>query len=130
MQLRILVVVHALLSLAGLVVHLNLHPPLGSLYFWWAAPMDILSLTLLPILFLRPATVGWGCLVNAFTVLVGTIGMGYFAWLNPPEPFTWLHLLTRSSLPAILVLLVKLPLAGAIFRISQRAQRFGRGGAS
>jgi hypothetical protein len=109
-----LVLSHMLLSLGGLFLHAGLHPPVKSLYFWWAAPMSGVSLLLLPVLFLRSSTVGVGVLMNAFAVTAGVVGMAYFSLLNPPVPLTLWTLLSRSTLAPAVILLAKLPLAQVI----------------
>jgi len=55
----LLVVIHILLTFGGLMLHLRIHPPTKSLYFWWAAPTGAFSLLLIPFLYLRPSTVAW-----------------------------------------------------------------------
>lgn len=112
--LYMLVLSHMLLSLGGLFLHVGLHPPIKSLYFWWAAPMSAVSLLLLPVLFLRASTVGVGVLMNAFAVTAGVVGMAYFSLLNPPVPLTLWTILSRSTLAPAVILLAKLPLAQAI----------------
>jgi len=112
--LHMLVFSHMLLSLGGLCLHVGLHPPAKSLYFWWAAPMSGVSLVLMPILFLRASTVGVAVLMNAFAVTAGVVGMAYFSLLTPPVPLTVWTLLGRSTLAPAFILLAKLPLAHAI----------------
>jgi len=99
------------LSLAGLLIHAELHPVTKSLYFWWASPVCIVSLLVLPVLFIRPRTVAWGYGLNLFIIALGTIGMGYFSLLNFEPPVTLWQLGVRSTLPAIIILWLKLPLA-------------------
>jgi len=117
---HMLVCSHILLSLGGLFLHAGLHPPIKSLFFWWAAPMSTVSLLLLPPLFLRTATVGVAVLINGFTVTAGVVGMAYFSLLNPPLPLTPESLLGHSTLAPVCILLCKLPLAQAIFIVMQR----------
>jgi len=117
---HMLVISHMLLSLGGLCLHAGLHPPMKSLFFWWAAPMSAVSLLLLPPLFLRAATVGVAVLMNAFAVTAGAVGMAYFSLLNPPEPLTLGTILTHSTMAPVCILLCKLPLAQAILIVMQR----------
>lgn len=109
---HMLVLSHMLLSLGGLFLHGGLHPPVQSLYFWWAAPMSAMSLLLLPPLFLRASTVGLAVLMNAFAVTAGAVGMAYFALKGPPVPPS--ALLSHTPLAPVCILLGKLPLAQAI----------------
>lgn len=117
---HMLVLSHILLSFGGFCLHLGLHPPAKSLYFWWAAPMSGVSLILLPVLFLRASTVGVGVLMNAFAVTAGVVGMAYFSLHQPPEPLTLWTLLSRSTLAPTTILLTKLPLAQAILMETRR----------
>ncbi|WP_300670406.1 hypothetical protein [Desulfoluna sp.] len=117
---HMLVLSHMLLSIGGLFLHLRFHPPMKSLYFWWAAPMSAVSLCLLPPLFLRASTAGVAVLMNAFAVTAGSVGMAYFSLLNPPAPLTPETLLTHSTLIPVCLLLSKLPLAQAIFSEVQK----------
>lgn len=111
---HMLVLSHMLLSLGGLFLHGGLHPPVQSLYFWWAAPMSAMSLLLLPPLFLRASTVGLAVLMNAFAVTAGAVGMTYFALKGPPVPLSPAGLLAHPPLAPVCILLGKLPLAQAI----------------
>lgn len=117
---HMLVCSHMLLSFGGLCLHAGLHPPVKSLFFWWAAPVSVFSLLLLPPLFLRPATVGVAVLMNAFAVTAGVVGMVYFSLLNPPVPLTPGTLLSHSTLAPVCILLGKLPLAQAIFMVMKQ----------
>lgn len=95
------------LSLLGIVVHTALHPLRQSMYYWWASPVAAISFFLLPLLFYRKSTVAWGYLLNAFTVIIGIIGMSYYALMKPEG---------SETLPFIPILLVKLIIAHLILR--------------
>jgi hypothetical protein len=113
---KFLIPVHVGISLLGLWVHLQVHPLSKSLYFWWASPVSLFSLVVLPVLFLRRATVGWGYVLNACTVAIGTIGMSYFSLLTFEPPLSLYRLFSESTLPNILLLWIKLPVAHLILR--------------
>jgi len=112
----LLVAIHILLTFGGLMLHLRIHPPTKSLYFWWAAPTGAFSLLLIPFLYLRPSTVAWGVLLNFFAVAIGVIGMGYFSVMTIERPLTVMKLLFGSTLPDIALLLAKFPLALLILK--------------
>lgn len=124
---KFFILLYICVSLAGLVIHLKLHSPTKSLYFWWASPVNIFSLVVIPYLFVHPRTVPWGYLFNAFTIVIGTIGMGYFSLLNIVKPLTLYGLFMGSTLPAIIILWFKWPLAHAILREARR-QSYKKGG--
>lgn len=108
---KILILIHVALSLIGLTAHLKLHPVTKSLFFWWAAPVDIFSLLVIPVLFARPATVSWGYLFNAMTVAIGTIAMFYYFLQAFEPPVTFYRIMVESTLPKILFLWTKLLIA-------------------
>jgi hypothetical protein len=108
---RILIVIHMCISLTGVLAHLNQHPVGKSLYFLWASPLSAFSLIVIPVLYYRPSTVKWGFMFNAGTVLIGTIGMAYYSLLNTEAPITVYKILLESTLPAVLILWSKLPVA-------------------
>jgi hypothetical protein len=99
-----------------MLAHVNQHPFGKSLYFLWASPTSAFSLIVIPVLYYRPLTVKWGFMLNAGTVLIGTIGMSYYSLLTTEPPFTLYKLLFETMLPAILILLTKLPLSYFILK--------------
>ena len=42
----------------------NLHPVTESLYFFWASPVTVFSVIVIPVLLARPSTVGWGFMLD------------------------------------------------------------------
>jgi hypothetical protein len=94
-----------------MLTHLSLHPVDKSLYFLWASPLSAFSLIVIPVLYYRPSTVKWGFMLNAGTLLIGTIGMSYYSLLNTEAPITLHKLFLESTLPGILILWIKLPVA-------------------
>ena len=110
----ILIAIHMTLSLIGLLAHANTHPVQRSLYFWWATPVSLFSLIVLPLLFFNTATVRWGYMLNWFTVGIGTIAMSYFSLFTLEPPYTFLRIATESTLPKIFLLWMKVPIAAAI----------------
>ncbi|GAB7080662.1 hypothetical protein [Megalodesulfovibrio paquesii] len=109
-----LVAAHLCLSLGGLLLHLRIHPVLESYFYWWAAAAGVVSCLFMPALFLHPRTVGLGCLLNALTVLLGTVGMAYFSLHSMTWPVDLASILLQSTLPDIIILLAKLPLGQMI----------------
>lgn len=108
---RILILIHIGITLGGILMHLKFHPPNKSLYFWWASPVNAVSLLIIPVLYSRPSTAGWGFMLNAFAVLIGTIGMSYYSLLNLERPLTLFRVFIESTLPNIIILWSKIPIA-------------------
>ncbi len=111
-----LLLVYILITLGGLFIHLKIHPPAKSLYFWWASPVNIVSVFLIPALFLRAGTAAWGVLLNAMVVGIGTVGMAYFSILNFEGPLSISAIFLKTTLPDILILWAKIPLASLLYQ--------------
>lgn len=103
-----------LLSLGGLLLHARIHPLQESMFNWWALGFGVLNVTVVPTMFLRPATVGMAYLLNAATIIAGTVGMAYFSYINAQGPLTARLFLLESTFPDIVILFAKLPLAQLI----------------
>jgi hypothetical protein len=94
-----------------MLMHLKFHSPFKSLYFWWASPVNAVSLIIIPVLYSRSSTIRWGFMFNAAAVLIGTIGMSYYSLLNLERPLTVYRIIIESTLPNILILWSKIPIA-------------------
>jgi len=123
---KIMILMHVVISLGGMLVHIKLHPPGSSLYFWWASPVSAFSLLVIPFLYFRASTAAWGFMFNAGTIMIGTVGMFYYSVHTFERPFTLYNVFLKSALPGILILWIKLPIAFIILqkmkpsKISQR----------
>jgi hypothetical protein len=111
---KLLIMAHICISFGGLLIHLRLHPLGQSLYFWWAVPVVAFSVIVLPFLFARRSTVGWGYMLNAGTVLIGLVGMAYFSVLKADWPMTLSFIFRESTMPYMFILLAKLAIAHVI----------------
>lgn len=125
----ILIALHMLISLTGVLIHIKLHPPSESIYYWWASLPSIFSLLVVPVLYSRPLTVPWGFMLTAGTVIFGTIGMFYFSLMTLEGPLTLSGIVLRSAFPAIIILWIKVAIAFYILRamVPQAAERNGGG---
>ncbi|MFP3982128.1 MAG: hypothetical protein ACLFV2_00350 [Desulfurivibrionaceae bacterium] len=108
---KILILVHIIISLVGMAAHLDQHPPGQSLFFWWPVLGGVVSLVVVPLLYARPATVAWGFLFNAMFVVIGTLGMAYFLLITFEGSLTFYRLITESTLPKIFLLWTRLLVA-------------------
>lgn len=106
---KILIAVHIVITLVGLLAHMKLHPVTKSLFFWWATPVSVFSLLVIPVLYARPATAAWGFLFNTMSVAIGTIAMLYFSLLTFGAPFTLYRLAMESTILKVFFLWTKLP---------------------
>lgn len=85
-----LVVALFLIGAGGLIVHLWVHSPDKGAYGLVPLTAGILSVGLVPWLFLYRRTLNFAYLVNGFTVILGTVTMGHYALTREP---IWLDLL-------------------------------------
>ncbi len=125
---KILLTIYIGISIGGMIIHMNLHPVTESLYFFWASPVNLLSVIVIPVLLARPSTVGWGFMLNAGTILIGTVGMSYYMLLTLEGTVTLQWLFSDSPLKGIVVLWAKLPIAWHILvRMRRQLSRPVRG---
>jgi len=104
------------ISLGGALLHLRIHPPTDSLFDCVPTAFAVLNVLVLPFLFNYRETVAWAYLLNAVTVVVGTVTMAYYSITHWQGPVTPLGILLRTTLPDITILAAKLPLAHIILR--------------
>jgi hypothetical protein len=113
-EVRELIWVFFFISLGGLLLHLRIHPPQESLFNWVAAGFAGANTLLLPFLFNKPATAPWAYLFVWATVATGTVAMAYYSFVTWKLTVTFQTLIMNSTLPDILILLAKVPLAHKI----------------
>jgi hypothetical protein len=117
-----------LLSAGGLLLHLRIHTP-GPLQpllgmqpssapaaNWVPLTFGLLGTFLLPFLFNYDKTVVWAYLVTWLAVVVGTGSMVHYSIVHWQKSVGVSGNLLQSTLPDILVLAAKLPLAHVILR--------------
>jgi len=104
---------YAALALGGLLLHLRVHPPGASVFNWIPLLFAAANTLPVPLLLLSRSLVGWGVAFAWVSAAAGTIGMAWFSaatWELPPSVQ---NILLRSTLPDILIVWVKVPLAWA-----------------
>jgi hypothetical protein len=113
-ELYIPVLVLALLSIGGLLLHLRLHPvPFGAGRGENPANLipfvsALLGAVAVPILLSRARTFIIGYLINGMAVVIGTITMAHMSIAAPPYPLTFPAIVTNTSIPYIVLLFPKL----------------------
>ena len=115
-EVRDLIWVYFFMSLGGLLLHLRIHPPKDNVSNWVPAAFGALSTFVLPFLFNSPVTVAWAYLFTWATVVTGAVAMAYFSFITWEVPVSVKTVIMNSTLPDILILLAKLPLAHKILR--------------
>ncbi|OPX23213.1 MAG: hypothetical protein B1H04_03940 [Planctomycetales bacterium 4484_123] len=104
------------ISAGGLLLHLRIHPPTEGFVNLLPAAFGVLGTLALPVMFSFRRTVAWAYMLNLAAVVAGTVTMGWHAARHLTGPVTWQALLLESTLPDILVLWAKLPLAHQVLR--------------
>jgi hypothetical protein len=105
-----------LLSLGGLLLHLRIHPPSKSLFYWIPFLFALVNTLIIPFLFNRRGTVTYAYLFTWATVIAGTVGMAYFSITAWRVPVTAINVILKSMLPDIIMLWSKIFLAHKILR--------------
>ena len=116
-EVRNLIWAYFFVSLGGLLLHLRIHPPKESMFNWVPAAFGAVNAFVLPFLFNTPVTAAWAYLLTWTTVVTGTVTMAYFSIITWGLPVTVKTVMMYSTLPDILILLAKLPLAHRILRV-------------
>ena len=113
-EIRELIWAFVLLSLGGFLLHLRIHPPSKSLFYWIPFLFALLNTLVIPFLFNRRETVAYAYLFTWATVIVGTVGMAYFSITTWKLPVTAINVILKSMLPDIIMLWSKIFLAHKI----------------
>lgn len=114
---RELIWVYFFISLGGLLLHLRIHPPKENAFNWIAALFAAVNTFIVPFLFNSPVTATWAYLFTWATVITGSVAMAYFSVVTWKLPVTPQTMIMNSTLPDIIILLAKLPLAHKILRV-------------
>ncbi len=93
-----------LLALGGFLLHLRIHPFTENTSFLTNFSAGILSIVIVPLLFLRKGTIHYGYVLNGFIAIVGTVTMAHFSLAQPPSSLTPASMLLKTTLPDILIL--------------------------
>jgi hypothetical protein len=129
-EVRELIWAFLFISLGGLLLHLRIHPPQESLFNWVAAGFAGVNTVLLPFLFNKPATAPWAYLFVWGTVITGTAAMAYHSIVTWKLAVTFQTVIMHSTLPDILILIAKVPIAHKIlcaYRREDVASKRGEG---
>ena len=113
-KVRELIWAFLLISLGSLLLHLRIHPPQENLFNWVAAGFAGMNAFLLPFLFNKPATAPWAYLFVWATVITGTVAMAYHSIVTWKLAVTFQSVIMHSTLPDILILIAKVPIAHKI----------------
>jgi hypothetical protein len=117
-KLRLLLVVGlAFVSFGGWVLHARIHPPSQSALNTIPFIAGLISMIVVPIMFLFRKTVAYAYVINGMLVIIGTITMTHFSLAHLPERLTFVNIIGRTLLPDIAILFVNFMLGKAIFEL-------------
>lgn len=121
-EIRALIAAFFLISLGGFLLHVRIHPLNVDIYNWIPAIFGLLASFLLPFLFNYKKTVSAAYLINFSSVVIGTILMAMYSIEHWEPPATFVDIILRSTIPDIIILAAKLPLAHFILRFHYPAK--------
>jgi hypothetical protein len=117
-KLRLLLVVGlAFVSFGGWLLHGRIHPPSKLALNYIPFIVGLISITVVPIMFLFRKTVAYAYVINGMLVIIGTITMTHFSLAHPPDHFTFANVIGRTMFPDIAILFVNFMLGKAIFEL-------------
>ena len=106
----------AVLAAGGLLLHTRAHP-LDDPANIVTLISGLLSVFVIPWLFLSRRTIHLGYIVNGMTVIIGTITMVHFSMANPPPKLDAAGILFHTTLADILLLWGKFFAGRALFLV-------------
>ncbi len=104
------------ISLGGLLLHIRIHPPMEDAFHWVPVLFGVATAFVLPFLFNNAKTVTWAYLITMAAVGVGTVAMALVSVGEWEGAVTLKGVILESTLPDIIVLWAKVPLAHLILR--------------
>jgi hypothetical protein len=113
----ILLVALIAMALGGFLLHYRVHPIAQNPSFLVPFFSGILSIVIVPLLFLFPKTIGYGYVLNGFLTLIGTIIMAHFSLTRWPAPATLQTVVFKTLLADILILWGKFFVGKALFEL-------------
>ena len=103
------------LSLAGLLLHVRIHPVAKNPANFIPLISGLLSILCIPLLFSFRRTVEYGYVLNGLLVIIGTIGMAHFSLVHWPAPATLESIIFKTLFADIVLLWTKLFVGKALF---------------
>ena len=103
------------LALGGWLLHLRIHPTAKDAENYIPFVAGLISVIVIPVLFIFRSTIPFAYLLNGMTVIIGTITMTHFSIENHPPVWTLQTILLGTCLPDILMLWGKFAVGKALF---------------
>ncbi|PKN84268.1 MAG: hypothetical protein CVU51_10800 [Deltaproteobacteria bacterium HGW-Deltaproteobacteria-1] len=113
----ILILAIFFMALGGWLLHLRIHELGKNSSNYIPAIAGLISVFIVPVLFIFRSTISFAYLINGMTVIIGTITMVHFSLLNPPPVWTFSAVLFGTLLPDIVLLWGKFAVGKALFEM-------------
>jgi hypothetical protein len=104
-------------SAGGWLLHLRIHPPFSLAQHLIPFIAGIISIAVIPALFLSKKSLAYAYVVNGMIVIIGVITMAHFSMMNPPKHITVWTIIVGTLFADIAVLFTKFFLGKALFEI-------------
>ncbi len=115
-EIRDLILAFCFLSFGGLILHLRIHPPSESLFFWIPVLLAAVNAFILPFLFNWRKTVASAYLFTWVTMIAGTVGMAVMSIITWNNPVTVFNIFFKSTFPDIIIMWAKIFIAHRMLR--------------
>ena len=115
-EIRELILAFCFLSFGGLILHLRIHPPSESLFFWIPVFFAAVNTFILPFLFNWRKTVASAYLFTWATMIAGTVGMALMSIITWNNPVTVFNIIFKSTFPDIIIMWSKIFIAYRMLR--------------
>ncbi len=93
-----------MISIGGFIIHTTSHPVSDNQAYLVPFIAGIVSVLVLPIMFLNKRLIAYAYLANGMLVIIGTITMLHFTFVSLPRRFSLNYLIMKTNLPEILIL--------------------------
>lgn len=103
------------MALGGFLLHIRIHPFTQNISFIVNFIAGIISVVIIPLLFLSKSTLHYGYILNGFIAIIGTITMAHFSLEHLPAPLTIQNIILKTTLADIFILWGKFLIGKVLF---------------
>lgn len=105
------------ISIGGWLLHYRVHPPSEEAANYLPFLIGIISIVIIPVMFLYRKTMAYAYVINSMIVIIGTITMAHFSLTHLIKPVTLYTIIFNTTLSDIAILWTKFALGRAIFEL-------------
>ncbi len=113
----ILIIAVVILALGGWLLHLHIHLLSDDTENYIPFVSGLISIIVIPALFIFRSTIPFAYLLNGMTVIIGTITMTHFTIENPPPVWTFQSFFMATLIAEIIILWGKFAVGKAIYEL-------------